>query len=54
MTINTDKLDMVKLIQELKTELDEGSTVRTHAFLDLVLSNGDVLIDLEKQLIEEQ
>ena len=54
MTNNTDKLDMVKLIQELKTELDEGDTVRTHAFLDLVLSNGDVLNDLEKQLIEEQ
>ena len=54
MTINTDKLDMVKLIQELQKELDEGNTVRTHAFLDLVLSNGDVLNDLEKQLIDEQ
>lgn len=54
MTINTDKLDMVKLIQELQKELDEGNTVRTRAFLDLVLSNGDVLIDLEEQLIEEQ
>lgn len=54
MTINTDKLDMVKLIQELKKELDEGNTFRTHAFLDLVLSNGEVLTDLENQLIEEQ
>ena len=54
MAINTDKLDMVELIQELQKELDEGDTFRTHAFLDLVLSNGDVLIDLEKQLIEEQ
>ena len=54
MAINTDKLDMVELIQELQKELDEGDTFRKHAFLDLVLSNGDVLIDLEKQLIEEQ
>ena len=54
MTNNTDKLDMVKLIQDLQKELGEGNIIRTQVFLDLVLSNGDVLHDLEKQLIEEQ
>lgn len=46
-------LDMVKLIQELKEELKEGGIARTQAFLDHVLSNGDVVEELKRQLEEE-
>lgn len=53
MDIRKNKLDMVDLINDLKKELDEGNTVKTHVFLDLVLSNGDVLHELENQLNEE-
>lgn len=49
-----NRVDMVELINKLKKELDEGETLRTHVFLDLVLSNGDVLHQLEEQLINEE
>ena len=46
-------IDMVELIQELKGELEEGDTTRTQAFLDHILSNGDVMEDLRRQLEKE-
>lgn len=46
-------IDMVTLIGKLKEELENGEVERTQAFLDLVLSNGDVLTELEEQLKEE-
>lgn len=49
-----EKVDMVELVSQLKDELTQGDTERTQAFLDLVLSNGDVLIELENQLETEK
>lgn len=46
-------IDMVTIIGKLKEELENGEVERTQAFLDLVLSNGDVLTELEEQLEDE-
>lgn len=48
-----EHIDMVELIQELKGELEEGNITRTQAFLDHVLSNGDIMEELRRQLEEE-
>ena len=48
-----ETVDLGKLVNDLKKELENGEVKRSVAFLDLVLSNGDVWTMLEDQLEEE-
>lgn len=48
-----EKVDIVFMINKLKEELDDGDVVKTKEFLNHVLSNGDVLVELEEQFEEE-
>ena len=48
-----DTVDLGELVNDLKKELEAGEVKRSVAFLDLVLSNGDVWTMLEEQLEEE-
>ena len=47
------EFDLLNTLIEIKQELKEGKTDRANSFIDLVISNGDVLVDLENQLSEE-
>ena len=48
-----ESVDLGELVNDLKKELSNGEVDRSVAFLDLVLSNGDVWTMLEEQLEEE-
>ena len=48
-----ETVDLGELVNDLKKELENGEVKRSVAFLDLVLSNGDVWTMLEEQLEEE-
>ena len=48
-----ETVDLGELVNDLKKELENGEVKRSVAFLDLVLSNGDVWTMLEDQLEEE-
>ena len=48
-----ETVNLGKLVNDLKKELENGEVKRSVAFLDLVLSNGDVWTMLEDQLEEE-
>ena len=48
-----ETVDLGELVNDLKEELENGEVKRSVAFLDLVLSNGDVWTMLEEQLEEE-
>ena len=48
-----ETIDLGELVNDLKKELKNGEVERSVAFLDLVLSNGDVWTMLEEQLEEE-
>lgn len=50
---DSQNINIVAIISELKNELADGNITRTTAFLDLVLSNGDALVELEEQLTNE-
>lgn len=48
-----ETVDLGELVNDLKKELENGEVKRSVAFLNLVLSNGDVWTMLEEQLEEE-
>lgn len=48
-----ETVDLGELVNDLKKELENGEVKRSVAFLDLVLSNGNVWTMLEDQLEEE-
>lgn len=48
------EIDAITILEEIRDELNNGVTSRAIALIDFIESNGDILTDIEEQLLTEE